>query len=270
VEEVEGVIAPLIMTVQNTWNEGETKESVAAALKHVGETAMKVDGVIAFQYAINEETKTNQVTEIYTDAGVIGKFFEALGDPAEAFKAITTTSTICCGPKGQVDGAAGALAQFNPTLFFTDAVGAAVKPPTGPPFDGMPLIMTVQNTWNEGETLESVTACLKAVQEKAMTVDGVLSFQYAINEETKTNQVTEVYTDAGVIGKFFEALGDPAEAFKAITTTSTICCGPKAQVDGAAGALAQFNPTLFYTDSIGACCQGFCGQADDSKRGACC
>jgi quinol monooxygenase YgiN len=200
-EEVEeGVIAPLIITVQNKWRDGETKESVSAALKHVGETAMKVEGVIAFQYAINEETKINQVTEIYTDAGVIGKFFEAIGDPAEAFKTIETTNTICCGPKAQVDMAAEAMkgAGFTATLFYTDAVGAACKPPTGPPFDGMPLIMTVQNTWNEGETLETVTAALKAVQEKALTVDGVLAFQYAINEDTKTNQVTEVYTDAAV------------------------------------------------------------------------
>merc|ERR1719487_280474 len=79
-----------------------------------------------------------------------------------------------------------------------------------------PLIMTVTNTWNEGETLETVSAALKAVQEKAMTVDGVLCFQYAINEEKKENQVTEIYKDASVIGKFFEAVGDPKEAFKAI------------------------------------------------------
>merc|ERR1712046_293382 len=129
------------MTVQNKWREGETKESIAACLKKVQETAMTVEGVISFQYAINEETKTNQVTEIYTDAGVIAKFFEALGDPAVAFAAIETTSTICCGPKAQVDAAEGALAAFSPTLFYTDAVGGAVKPPTGEPINGMPLIM---------------------------------------------------------------------------------------------------------------------------------
>ena len=66
-----------------------------------------------------------------------------------------------------------------------------------------------------------------------MGVDGVFSFQYAINEEKKENMVTEVYKDASVIGKFFAAVGDPAAAFKTITTTNTICCGPKAQVDQA-------------------------------------
>merc|ERR1712159_7563 len=248
---------PLIMTVQNTWNDGETLETVSAGLKAVQEKAMTVDGIYSFQYAINEETKTNQVTEIYRDAGCIGAFFGALGDPKEAFKTITTTSTICAGPKEQVDAAASALAAFNPTLFYMDEVGPAVKTDWSSTGQDMPLIMTVQNKWNDGETLESVSAGLKAVQEKAIGVDGVMSFQYAINPDTKINQVTEVYADASVIGKFFGALGDPAEAFKTITTTSTICAGPKAQVDAAGGALAQFNPTLFYMDSVGGAAKGF-------------
>merc|ERR1711907_203065 len=68
---------PLFITVQNKWNDGQTKEQVVKALKDMGEKAMTVDGVYAFQYAINEETKTNQVTEIYRDAGCIQAFFAA-------------------------------------------------------------------------------------------------------------------------------------------------------------------------------------------------
>merc|ERR1711871_1757687 len=207
---------PLIMTVQNKWRDGETLETVSACLRNVQAKAMTIDGIYSFQYAINEETKTNQVTEVYKDASCIGPFFAALGDPAEAFKAIETTSTICCGPKEQVDAAAEALAAFSPTLFYMDGVGAAVKTEWGSTGAAMPLIMTVQNKWRDGETMESVSACLKNVQDKATSIDGILSFQYAINEETKLNQVTEVYKDASVIGPFFAALGDPAEAFKAI------------------------------------------------------
>merc|ERR1711998_792549 len=124
--------------------------------------------------------------------------------------------------------------------------------PTAATGADQPLIMTVQNKWREGETLESVTACLKNVQEKALAVDGIYSFQYAIDAEKKLNQVTEIYKDASVIGPFFAALGDPAVAFKAIETTSTICCGPKAQVDAAAGALKDFSPKVFVSDDFGA------------------
>merc|ERR1712046_24236 len=114
--------------------------------------------------------------------------------------------------------------------------------------------MTVQNKWREGETKESIAACLKKVQATTMTVEGIISFQYAINAETKTNQVTEIYTDAGVIAKFFEALGDPAVAFAAVeASTSVICCGPKDQVDAASAALGGLGltPTLFYMDTVG-------------------
>ena len=152
--------------------------------------AMTVEGVRAFQYSVNEETKTNMVTEVYDDAGVIGKFFAAVGEvelPA-LIAAITTTETLCAGPKAQVDAASGALKDFSPTLFYTDECGECVKMPekTGKPF---PLIMTVQNTWNEGQTKADVVKALKDMGEKAMTVEGVYAFQYAINEEKKLNQV---------------------------------------------------------------------------------
>ena len=92
----------------------------------------------------------------------------------------------------------------------------------------MPLIMTVTNEWAEGETLESVSAALKAVQAKALATDGIYCFQYGINEEKKVNQVTEIYKDASVIPAFFAAIGDPAVAFKAIKTSAYAaadCCG---------------------------------------------
>ena len=56
---------------------------------------------------------------------------------------------------------------------------------------------------------------------------------------------------------FLGAPGDPAAAFKPITTTNTIVAGPKAQIDLAAPALAAFSPTLYYSDEVGAAVQGF-------------
>jgi len=245
---------PLILSVTNTWNEGETMETVSAALKAVQEKAIAVEGVISFQYSINEETKTNVVTEIYVDASVIGKFFAAIGDPAVAFKPITTTETICCGPKAQVDAAAGALGQFNPQLYYMDACGAACNAPAAGATPKMPLILTVQNRWAEGATLEDVKKCFEFVQKTALGVDGVHCFQYAINEETKTNQVTEVYTDGSVVGAFFGAIGDAATVFKSIETTRTRVTGPKADVDGACAAIPQFKPEPYYADAVGPAC----------------
>lgn len=250
-------MAPLIITVTNTWNEGVTKEQVVEQLNKVQEVAMSTPGILCFQYAMDEEKRTNHVTEVHAEASDIGPFFEKLGDPAEAFSSITTTETIACGPQAQLDAAAGAFAAFTPAMFVTDGVGGAVSMPTAASGADQPLIMTVQNKWREGETLESVTACLKAVQEKALTIDGIYCFQYAIDAEKKLNQVTEIYKDASVIGPFFEALGDPAEAFKAIETTSTICAGPKEQVEAASGALSAFSPQIYYSDPFGAACKGF-------------
>merc|ERR1719387_1719605 len=102
---------------------------------------MTVPGVRCFQYAIDEATKTNQVTEVYDDAGVIQKFFAAVGEkelPA-LIAAITTTSTICAGPKEQVDAASGALKDFSPTLFYTDECGDCAKMPTEPTGKPFPL-----------------------------------------------------------------------------------------------------------------------------------
>merc|ERR1712216_602399 len=193
-----GPIEPLIMTVTNVWNEGKTLEEVAAALKKTQEVAMTVDGVLCFQYAIDEANRKNQVTEIYRDASVIGGFFAAMGDPAKdptcplaKLGAVTNNppgSVTACGPKAQVEAAAGALEQFKPALLFSDAAGPGVGAATKAPIE--PLIMTVTNVWNEGKTLEEVAAALKKTQEVAMPVDGVLCFQYAIDEANRKNQVT--------------------------------------------------------------------------------
>ena len=169
------------------------------------------------------------------------------------------TAHISRNARGQkLDQAAPALAAFNPDLYYTDEVGDHVKmPDAGSKVPGTPLIMTVTNKWNDGFDKAQVAAALKAVGEKAMSVDGVYAFQYGINEEKKENVVTEVYADASVIGKFFAVIGDPAEAFKAITTTDTIACGPKEQVDMAGGALKDFSPTLYFTDDLSNTVQGF-------------
>ena len=75
--------------------------------------------------------------------------------------------------------------------------------------------------------------------------------------------MTEIYDDAGVIGKFFAAVGETTlpPLIAAITTTSTIACGDKANTDAAAPALAQFSPQIFVTDNVGAACQGYSGAA---------
>merc|ERR1712216_108554 len=176
---------------------GKTLEEVAAALKKTQEVAMTVDGVICFQYAIDEANRKNQVTEVYRDASVIGGFFAAMGDPAKdptcplaKLGAVTNNppgSVTACGPKAQVEAAAGALEQFKPALLFSDAAGPGVGAATKAPIE--PLIMTVTNVWNEGKTLEEVAAALKKTQEVAMTVDGVICFQYAI-DEAKLGAVT--------------------------------------------------------------------------------
>ena len=66
---------------------------MAAVLKEMSECCMKIDGIMAFQYAIDEENKVNFLTEVYKDAAALGammkgtgemrpKLFEAVKSPA--------------------------------------------------------------------------------------------------------------------------------------------------------------------------------------------
>ena len=245
---------PLTITVMNKWNEGKTKEEVAAVLKQAQTIATGVDGVIAFQYAMNDEKKENTVTEIYRDAAAFQGFFAAAAPALPAlFEVITTTEVVAQGPKAVLDSLSDALAKFSPKVYYTDAVGCAHKPAEAKCSAQAPITLTIANTWNEGKSKDEVAGVLKAAGAAALAADpGVYVFQYAINEEAKENTLTEVYKDGAAVGAFLKA-AEPLlpTLFGAITTTKVIASGPKELLDAAGGALAKFNPTVYYTDAVG-------------------
>jgi len=246
--------APITLTITNTWNEGKTKEEVAAVLKQAAEIATSLEGTIAFQYAMNDDKRENTLTEIYRDGAAVGAFLKA-AEPAlpALFGVITTTEVIASGPKAVLDAAGGALAKFNPTIYYTDAVGCAYKQPAAKVSAEAPITLTITNTWNEGKSKAEVAEVLKAASSAALAADpGVYGFQYAMNDDKKENTLTEIYKDGAAVGAFLKA-AEPLlpTLFGVITTTKVVASGPKAVLDAAGGALAKFNPTIYYTDAVG-------------------
>merc|ERR1711918_110450 len=165
-----------------------------------------------------------------------------------------TTALSLYGPKDQVDAMKDGLAANFPMLeyFYTDAVGPAFNPEgTG---EHAPIILSIKNKWKEGKTKDDVVGVLKATQEAAMGCDGVLAFQYGVNEETKTNTLTEAYRDAAAVAAFQAAGADGVKTLlDTIETTSLRLYGPKDQVDPMAEGLKEGFPMLevFYTDDVG-------------------
>ena len=118
--------APVILTIENKWNAGKTQREVTAALKKMSAACMAVDGVYAFQYAVDEAKKVNSLTEVYKDVAAIGAMLAATASvQSELFGVITTTRTICSGPKAQVDAVYETLAKLGTEFFYTDAVSPA-------------------------------------------------------------------------------------------------------------------------------------------------
>merc|ERR1711934_405600 len=247
---------PITLTIVNTWNEGKSKEDVAAVLKQAQGLAMGVNGVTMFQYAMNEEKRENVLTEIYENPEAVGAFFEAAAPALPAlFEAITTTEVVASGPKAAIEALAAntAIAKFNPTCYFTDAVGSQARKPASAVSAAPGITLTITNTWNEGQTKDKVAGTLKAAGDAALAADpGVYVFQYAMNDDKKENTLTECYKDGAAVGAFLKA-AEPLlpTLFEAITTTRVMASGPKAELDAAGGALSKFNPTIYYTDDVG-------------------
>jgi hypothetical protein len=253
-------VGPITLTITNTWNEGKSKEDVAAVLKQAQELAMGVEGVTMFQYAMNEEKKENTLTEIYETPAAVGGFFEAAAPALPAlFEAITTTEVIINGPQCSVDALAEnpALQKFNPVCYYNDAIGTQHKPAAAANMAEAPITLTITNKWNDGKSKAEVAAVLKAAGAAALAADdGVYAFQYAMNEAKKENTLTEIYKDGAAVGAFLKA-AEPLlpTLFGVIETTKVIASGPKAAMEAAAPALEKFNPVCYFTDDVGAACK---------------
>lgn len=257
-ETTETVWAPVILSIQNKWKEGKTKEDVVAIFKKVSEAAMGVPGVISFQYAIDEEAKTSCLTEIYKDAAVIGAFQEAGKETVgELLETIETTSLKVSGPKAQLDMVAPGLAAFSPELYYTDAFSKGGTAPGD--YDkpevklaAAPLIHSITNKWQEGKTKEDVVKMFNTMMEFALSQDGIYCFQYGIDEEKRISCLTEIFKDAATLGAF-QAAGSAnvGELLATIETTSVAISGPKEQVDGYKEGMAPFNPSIFDSAELG-------------------
>jgi len=258
-EESAAKASPLFLSISNKWKEGKEKEEVVGVLKATQAAAMGCPGVLGFQYGVNEETKTNVLTECYADAAAVAAFTKASAEGVKTLlDTIETTSLRFYGPKDQVDAVKDGLSSFAGfEYFYTDAVGPAFDPEgTG---DHAPLILSISNKWKEGKTKDEVVGVLKATQEAAMATPGVFAFQYGVNEETKTNTLTEIYKDAAAMGAFSAAGAEGVKTLlDTIETTSLRLYGPKDQVDAVKDGLSAFAGfEYFYTDDVGSAMMKF-------------
>ena len=162
---------PITLTVENKWNEGKTKEEVAAVLKEFSEACMKVDGVYSFQYAMDEENKCNFLTEVYKDAAGIGGMMAASKElQPKLFGVITTTRVVCSGPEAGIAPVKEALAGFGTEFFYTDPIGNAWRVPPKGSGEGAPLVLTVENKFNDGKTKADIAPILKKMGEACVAV----------------------------------------------------------------------------------------------------
>lgn len=253
-----GLVAspPIQLTIKNTWKEGKTLEDVSAVLKQVQEIAMSVEGVIGFQYAIDEENKTNTLTEVYESPAVIDTFTAAMTGGEENVQAklletITTVETRLSGPKEAADQIAKGLAAFSPLVYYTDAVGPGFKTQTKTVLAAPPIQLTIKNKWKEGKSEAEVAAVLAKTQQAALEVDGVYGFQYAMNPETKENTLTEVYKDMAAV-QAFQGAFDNKELLSTIESTEVRLSGPKEAITPFAEELKKgFATDVYAADAVG-------------------
>merc|ERR1711998_800301 len=206
------------------------------------------DGVIGFQYSINEELKKCYVTETYRDGAAMAAL---LASPLKElqpkmFALNDTTSIMCAGPKAVCDVVGPGLKDFK------GGEGVSAE---------APVTLSIGLEWNEGKTMADQKALLPKVMETAMAVPGVSCFQYAANEETKKSFVTETYSGPAAMGALLESpLKElKPKMFELNKTTSIIATGPKAAVDAIAPGLAEFpGVVLLYTDALGSATKNVC------------
>lgn len=254
---------PCILSITLDWHEGKTMED-QMLLKEVQTTGLAVDGVIGFQYSINEELKKCYVTETYRDGAAMAAL---LASPLKElqpkmFALNDTTSIMCAGPKAVCDVVGPGLKDFKGVEFFyTDGLGCACcKAGEGVSAEA-PVTLSIGLEWNEGKTMADQKALLPKVMETAMAVPGVSCFQYAANEETKKSFVTETYSGPAAMGALLESpLKElKPKMFELNKTTSIIATGPKAAVDAIAPGLAEFpGVVLLYTDALGSATKNVC------------
>lgn len=255
--------APIVLTIENKWIDGKTKDEVAAVLKEMSECCMKIDGIMAFQYAIDEENKVNFLTEVYKDAAALGAMMKGTGEMRpKLFEAVKTTKVVCSGPEAAIAPLKETLAKMGTVFYYTDAVGTGFKCPAKGTGAGAPLIMTIENKFNDGKEKADVAPVLTKMTEGCMQVDGIHMFQYAMNDETKTNFLTEVYTGAAGVGAMMaagKANGNIPALFGAITTTKVSVCGPEATIAPLKETLANMGAKFYYTDAVCPAFEGFGG-----------
>ena len=250
--------APITLTIENRWNEGKTRREVTAVLKKMSDACMMIDGVYAFQYSVDEARKVNALTEVYRDAAAIGAMMAGTASiQPELFGAITTTRVVCSGPTAQIDGVRETLAKLGAEFFYTDDVCPAFTLPPKGAGAAAPIILTIENKWNDGKTKAEVAATLTKMSQACLAVDGVYMFQYAMDEASRINALTEVYADAAALGAMMAASrAAQSELFSAVTTTRVVCSGPEAAIAPVKETLAALGSEFFYTDAV---CPAFAG-----------
>lgn len=247
--------APIILNIENKWQDGKTLEEVSGVLKEVQALAMTIDGVLAFQYAMDVEKQENALIEVYRDGAALAAFSGKMADGLQAklLGIITTTKLNLSGPRATIEPMLGQLAPFNPHAFYTDDVSPAFKPADAGVCKEAPIIISIENKWQEGKTKEEVAAVLKEVQAVAMSSGGTHGFQYAMDDETKQNCLVELYRDPAALQAFSAKMADGLQAklLSIIETTSLNLSGPKAIVEPMLEQMAPFNPHGFFTDEVG-------------------
>lgn len=144
---------------------------MAAVLKEMSECCMKIDGIMAFQYAIDEENKVNFLTEVYKDAAALGAMMKGTGEMRpKLFEAVKTTKVVCSGPEAAIAPLKETLAKMGTVFYYTDAVGTGFKCPAKGTGAGAPLIMTIENKFNDGKEKADVAPVLTKMTEGCMQV----------------------------------------------------------------------------------------------------
>ena len=250
--------APIILTIESKWNERRTLAEVTHALKKMSCACVAIDGVHAFQYSVDEPRKLNALTEVYRDAAAMGAALAGTASiQPELFGTITTTRVVCSGPKAQIGPVRATLARRGAEFFYTDDVSPAFTLPPRAAAAAAPIILTIENRWNEGKKKAEVAAALTKMSETCLAIDGVYMFQYAMDEASRRNTLTEVFRDASALGAMMTASRAVRSVlFGAVTTTRVVCSGPEAAIAPVKETLAALGSEFFYTDAV---CPAFAG-----------
>ena len=252
----------------------EVYASAAAFNTHIENTMAypEIDKLMSLTDMINEESSTfyatasefekaPQIKEFYQDF----KFVEGAPDLKQWITRPPTYGWTAPAAPAPADGEVlgDAAAKGNEERAKNPVTGAVARGGAGGSA-AAPIILTIENRWNQGKTLGEVTTMLRQMSATCMAIDGVYAFQYSVDEDKKANSLTEVYRDAAAIGAMTAATTALQSAlFSVITTTRVICSGPRAQVDAVRETLASFGAEFFYTDAVSPAFHGFGLGPDD-------